>query len=65
MWSGRRFRASINCGEKKTGQFEWEVNKIMGRGETHVQSFGPLACDDLVFYFAETEENAAAVTVDG
>lgn len=38
---------------------------LTGRGETDVESFGPLAGHDFSFDFAEAEKDAAAVTVDG
>lgn len=51
---------------ERTGQFEREENRIKGRrGETDVEGFGPLTGDDFGFDFAEAEENATAVTVDG
>ena len=67
MCRGRRLRASINCEGEKAGQFEGEVNKnkIKGRVETDVKSFGPLACNDFGFDFAEAKKDAAAVTIDG
>lgn len=51
---------------ERIGQFEREGNSIKGRrGETDVEGLGPLASDDFGFDFAEAEENATAVTVDG